>query len=153
MRGFNRSIRTWALSANQSVNLRRHLPFAAFFQLAQRLHAFAGTKSRLRRLPQIQRTTAIESAVMKATELLTAVSLPPLLLGLAMLFAAGCENKETLLDVETPEGQVEVERNLDTGNIDVQATEEEDQLIDSDAAGGADIEVNRDDETGDVDVE
>ena len=90
---------------------------------------------------------------MKISELLTAVSLPPLLLGIAVLFAAGCENKETMLDLETPEGQVEVERNLDTGEIDVQATEDEDQLIDSDAAGGADVEVNRDDETGEIDLE
>lgn len=89
---------------------------------------------------------------MKISELLTAISLPPILLGVAILFSMGCENKETLLEVETPEGQVEVERNLDTGEIDVQATEDEDQLIDSDAAG-ADVEVNRDDETGEVDVE
>jgi hypothetical protein len=89
---------------------------------------------------------------MKISELLTAATLPPILLALAVLFSAGCENKETLLDVETPEGQVEVERNLDTGEVDVQATEDEDQLIDSDA-DGVDIEVNRDDETGDVDVE
>jgi hypothetical protein len=93
------------------------------------------------------------SAAMKINELLTAVSLPPLLLGIAMLFAMGCENKETLLDVETPEGQVEVERNLDTGEVDVQATQDEDQLLDSDASGGADVEINRDAETGDVDVE
>jgi hypothetical protein len=97
-------------------------------------------------------STALGSAAMKIHELLTAVSLPPLLLGLAMLFALGCENKETVLDVETPEGQVEVERNVDTGEVDVQATEDEDQLIDSDLPG-ADAEVNRDDETGDVDVE
>jgi hypothetical protein len=90
---------------------------------------------------------------MKTSELLTAISLPPLLLGVAILFSMGCENKETLLDVETPQGQVEVERNLDTGEVDVQATEDEDQLIDSDAPGGADVEVNRDDETGKVDVE
>jgi hypothetical protein len=89
---------------------------------------------------------------MKLNELLTAVSLPPILLGLAMLFALGCENKETVLDVETPSGQVEVERDRDTGAVDVQATEKDDQLIDSDVAG-ADVEVNRDDETGDVDVE
>jgi hypothetical protein len=89
---------------------------------------------------------------MKISELLTAISLPPLLLCIAMLFAMGCENKETLLDLETPEGQIEVERNLDSGEIDVQATEDEDQLIDSDAAG-ADVEINRDDETGEVDVE
>ncbi|HEX6961174.1 MAG TPA: hypothetical protein VF175_04860 [Lacipirellula sp.] len=89
---------------------------------------------------------------MKITELITAASLPPILLALAVLFSAGCENKETLLDVETQEGQLEVERSLDTGEIDIQATEDEDQLLDSDA-DGVDIEVNRDDETGDVDVE
>lgn len=32
---------------------------------------------------------------------------------------AGCERKETLLDVETPGGQIEVERSKDTGAIDV----------------------------------
>ena len=89
---------------------------------------------------------------MRISELLTAISLPPILLGLAMLFAAGCENKETILDVETPSGQVEVERNRDTGAVDVQATKDEDQLIDSDIPG-ADVEVNRDRATGDVDVE
>ena len=90
---------------------------------------------------------------MKISELLTAASLPPILLALSLLFSAGCENKETLLDVETPEGQVEVERNLDTGEVDVQASEDEDQLFDSDVSGGADVEVNRDDETGELDVE
>jgi hypothetical protein len=89
---------------------------------------------------------------MKISELLTAVSLPPILLGIAIAFAAGCENKETILDVETPEGQVEVERDRDTGAIDVQATEDEDQVLDSDVSG-ADIEVNRDDDTGDIKVE
>jgi hypothetical protein len=89
---------------------------------------------------------------MKINELLTAVSLPPLLLGLAMLFALGCENKETMLDVETPGGQVEVERDRDTGAVDIQATEKDDQVLDSDVPG-ADVEVNRDDETGDVEIQ
>jgi hypothetical protein len=89
---------------------------------------------------------------MKISELLTAVSLPPILLGLVIACSAGCENKETVLDVETPEGQVEVERDRDTGALDVQATEDDDQLLDSDI-DGADVEVNRDDKTGDVDVE
>jgi hypothetical protein len=123
------------------------------FAIGTALACFRGNfASRAMRLVYQTRHWPLEIA-MKVTELLTAVSLAPLLLALAMLFAAGCENKETLLDVETPEGQVEIERNLDTGEVDVQATEDEDQLIDSDASGGADIEVNRDTETGDVDVE
>jgi hypothetical protein len=89
---------------------------------------------------------------MKVNELLTAVSLPPILLGLAMLFALGCENKETVLDAETPSGQVEVERDRDTGEVDVQVTRDEDQVIDSDVPG-ADVEVNRDDDSGDIEVE
>ncbi len=35
----------------------------------------------------------------------------------------GCENKETLLDVDTPDGGVEVERSLDTGEITVDVDE------------------------------
>jgi hypothetical protein len=89
---------------------------------------------------------------MKISELLTALSLPPILLGLAMLFSAGCDNKETVLDVETPEGQVEVERDRDTGALGVDAAEDEDQLLDSDVPG-ADVEVNRDKDSGDVEVE
>jgi hypothetical protein len=89
---------------------------------------------------------------MKISELLTALSLPPILLGLAILFSAGCENKETVLDLETPEGQVEVERDRDTGDLSVDAAEDEDQLIDSDVSG-VDVEVNRDKESGDVEVE
>lgn len=89
---------------------------------------------------------------MKVTELLAAVSLPPLVLCVAVICATGCENKETMLDVETPRGQVEVERDRDTGKVDVQVTKDEDQLIDSDVPG-VDVEVNRDDDTGKVEVE
>ena len=89
---------------------------------------------------------------MKLTELLTAVSLPPLVLLAAIACSAGCENTEKVLDVETPRGQVEVERNRDTGAIKVEAAEDEDQIIDSDVPG-ADVEVNRDDETGAVKIE
>ena len=89
---------------------------------------------------------------MKISELLTAVSLPPILLGVAIACSAGCENKETVLDVETPDGQVEVERDRDTGALDVDATKDEDQLLDSDI-DGADVEINRDAETGDIEVE
>jgi hypothetical protein len=89
---------------------------------------------------------------MKLNELLAAASLPPILLGFAIAFSTGCENKETVLDVETPRGQVEVERDRDTGEVDVQATRDEDQVLDSDAPG-IDVEVNRDDDTGKVEVE
>jgi hypothetical protein len=40
--------------------------------------------------------------------------------GLGMCALTGCERKEKVLDVETPGGQVEVERNIDTGAVDVE---------------------------------
>jgi hypothetical protein len=89
---------------------------------------------------------------MKLSELFAAISLPPIVLGMAVLCAAGCENKETVLDVETPRGQIEVERDRDTGEVDVQATRDEDQVLDSDAPG-VDVEINRDKDTGKVEVE
>jgi hypothetical protein len=79
---------------------------------------------------------------MKLNELWTAVAMPPAILVLAALVALGCENKEKVLDVETPGGQVEVERNRDTGAVDVDVSSKEDQLIDSDVPG-ADVEVDR----------
>lgn len=89
---------------------------------------------------------------MKVSELFTAISLPPVVLSLAMICAAGCQNKEKVLDIETPRGQVEVERDRDTGAVDVDATRKEDQVIDIDVPG-ADIEINRKKSTGDVEVE
>jgi hypothetical protein len=89
---------------------------------------------------------------MKLSELFAAISLPPIVLGLAIVCAAGCENKETVLDVETPRGQIEVERDRDTGEVDVQATRDEDQVLDSDAPG-VDVEINRDKDSGKVEVE
>jgi hypothetical protein len=51
--------------------------------------------------------------------------LASILLGSAASFGclglAGCERKETLVDVETPNGGVEVERNIDTGEVEVEA--------------------------------
>tara|TARA_R110002111_G_scaffold153375_1_gene220241 strand:+ start:233155 stop:233343 length:189 start_codon:yes stop_codon:yes gene_type:complete len=32
----------------------------------------------------------------------------------------GCDNKEKVLDVETPGGQIEIERDRDTGAVDVE---------------------------------
>jgi hypothetical protein len=43
---------------------------------------------------------------------------------LGCLDLAGCERKETLVDIETPDGGgVEVERNVDTGEVEVEATD------------------------------
>ena len=89
---------------------------------------------------------------MKTSELLTAFSFPLMLLAAATLFSLGCENKEKVLDIETPGGQVEVERDRDTGAVDVDAVKKEDSVIDIDTPG-ADVEINRDRDTGEVEVE
>lgn len=36
----------------------------------------------------------------------------------------GCAEKEKVVDIETPAGEVEVERNVDTGETDVEVTRE-----------------------------
>jgi hypothetical protein len=38
---------------------------------------------------------------------------------------AGCERKERVLDVETPEGSLEVDRNIDTGEVNVEVTDKD----------------------------
>jgi len=38
---------------------------------------------------------------------------------------AGCERKERLLDVDTPEGTLEVNRNVDTGEVEVEITDKD----------------------------
>jgi hypothetical protein len=35
----------------------------------------------------------------------------------------GCERKERVLDIQTPEGSLEVDRNIDTGEVDVEVTD------------------------------
>jgi hypothetical protein len=42
---------------------------------------------------------------------------------LACFGIAGCERKEKIVDVQTPGGSVEVERNVDTGEVEVEANE------------------------------
>ena len=37
----------------------------------------------------------------------------------------GCERKERVLDVETPEGELEVDRNIDTGEVEVNVTDKD----------------------------
>ena len=89
---------------------------------------------------------------MKINEIVTAASMAPLVLGLAIACSAGCENKEKVLDIETPRGNVEVERDRDTGKVDVDVQRDEDRVIDIDTPG-ADVEISRDRDTGDVKVE
>ena len=36
---------------------------------------------------------------------------------------SGCENKEKVLDIETPSGEIEVERSKDTGEIEIETNE------------------------------
>lgn len=46
----------------------------------------------------------------------------PLVIGLlagSLLALVACDRKEKVLDVETPGGSVEVERDVDTGDVDV----------------------------------
>lgn len=79
---------------------------------------------------------------MKLSELLAACSLPPMLLGMAMLVSVGCENKEKVLEVETPNRTLEVERDRDTGDVEVQVDKKDDKAVDI-SAGGVDVEVNK----------
>jgi hypothetical protein len=123
--------------------------------LAQALHAPAAmtadrTAGCLNKNPCHLRSK--KGRMMKITELLTAASMAPLILGLAVVCSTGCENKDKVLDVETPNGNLEVERDRDTGQLDVDAQKEEDRVIDIDTPG-ADVEVSRDRDTGDVSVE
>jgi hypothetical protein len=89
---------------------------------------------------------------MKINEIITAASMAPLVLGIAIVCSAGCENKEKVLDIKGPRGSVEVERDRDTGEVDVDVQKDEDRVIDIDTPG-ADVEVSRDKDTGEVSVE
>ena len=90
-------------------------------------------------------------SVMKLNELVTAASMPPVIMSLAMLFSLGCENKEKILDVETPRTNVEIERDRDTGKVEVDVNRKDEQLLDSDVPG-ADVEVQRDKDSGDIEI-
>jgi hypothetical protein len=90
---------------------------------------------------------------MKANELLTAITMP---LGLLLLGAAltlGCDNKEKVLDIEGPGGgEIEVERDRDTGALDVDARDGNDTIVDVNTPEGG-VEVSRDDDGVGVDVD
>ena len=44
--------------------------------------------------------------------------------GLGACAFTGCERKEKVIDIETPGTDVEVERNIDTGKVDVEVERE-----------------------------
>lgn len=46
--------------------------------------------------------------------------LSTVLLGATLAATTGCDNKETVLDVETPDGELEVTRDRDTGEVEVE---------------------------------
>ncbi len=48
------------------------------------------------------------------------------LFAVALFAFSGCERKEKVLDVETPSGEVEVERDPETGNTDVEVNTDDD---------------------------
>jgi hypothetical protein len=84
-------------------------------------------------------------AVKEMKEIATAFVMPPILLGLALAAALslGCDNKETVLDVETPGGGVEVERDRDTGAVDVDVEDDDDVVdVEREPDGGVDVDVN-----------
>ena len=90
---------------------------------------------------------------MKAKEFLTALTLPIALLTLSAAITLGCDNKEKVLDVEGPAGgEVEIERDRDTGEVDVDVNGKKDKILDIDTPG-ADVEVTRDNDNGSVEVD
>ena len=42
---------------------------------------------------------------------------------LAAVSLAGCERKERILEIQTTEGSVEVDRNIDSGEVDIEVTD------------------------------
>jgi hypothetical protein len=90
---------------------------------------------------------------MKIRELLTAITMPFGLLLLGVALTLGCDNKEKVLDIEGPRGgEIEVERDRDTGALDVDARDGDDAIVDVNTPNGG-VEVNRDDDGVGVDVD
>jgi hypothetical protein len=59
----------------------------------------------------------------RCRSLLAAGTLVCICCGMSAL--GGCERKERVLDVTTPEGDVSVDRNIDTGEIEVDVTDKD----------------------------
>ena len=90
---------------------------------------------------------------MKAPKSLTALTMPFGILGLAAALALGCDNKETILDVEGPGGRgVEIERDRNTGAVEVDVDRKDEKVIDINTPGGG-VEVTRDRNGIDVNVD
>jgi len=43
----------------------------------------------------------------------------------AILTLGGCDNKEKVLDIETPGGEIEIQRDRDSGAVDVEVEKKE----------------------------
>jgi hypothetical protein len=56
-----------------------------------------------------------------------AVTAASMLVGacIALGIVAGCERKERVLDIETPGADVEVDRNIDTGEVEVDVNDKD----------------------------
>ena len=52
------------------------------------------------------------------------LSLGAIAICLAVFSLSGCERKERVLDVQTPGADIEVDRNIDTGEIEVDVEED-----------------------------
>ncbi len=48
---------------------------------------------------------------------------PLLFVVMIFVIASGCERKKKIVDIETPAGQIEVERSVDSGKVDVEVTD------------------------------
>ncbi|MCI0332133.1 MAG: hypothetical protein L0228_02770 [Planctomycetes bacterium] len=60
------------------------------------------------------------SRICKTTQSWFAAGLIAAAASIGALGFAGCERKEKVIDIETPGADVEVERNIDTGEVEVE---------------------------------
>lgn len=73
--------------------------------------------------------------------------------GLAALAILGCQPKEKIVEVETPQKKIEVERDRKSGDVDIESHDKK-KLIDIDVPGvNVDVQKDASGKTGvDVDV-
>ncbi|QDU49239.1 hypothetical protein [Gimesia panareensis] len=65
---------------------------------------------------------------MKTTTFKTGIhTIALMLLSFSACALTGCEKKEKVLDVETPAGELEINRDKDSGSVDVKVKKNEDQ--------------------------
>jgi hypothetical protein len=62
-------------------------------------------------------------AAMRPAKFLSLAAMIPFIASFALVTSSGCSTKEKVIDVETPGGQVEVNRDRKTGEVDVEATD------------------------------